>query len=152
MLTNNKLLIAFLGLTACSGDLPDQVFVPGPSFSEALAVRTEQGDSARVTVGSPLVLYGLRFRGPWIQVARNSLPEEACWTLSPPDSLGEEIAGSVRWTAHPPEAQFNTQLRLDQTREVRFRRPGLYLLTAHSSRWCSDSYIGDTVWVEVTAQ
>jgi len=144
------LILATLGLAACSREMPDQVFVPGPSYSESLDVRTEQGDSARVTVGSPLVLHGRRTSGPWIQVARSSLPPDACWMVSPPDPFEEEVAGNLRWTAHPTEAEFNTDLRLDGTREVRFLRPGAYFLIAESSGWCSDPHIGDTLWIEVT--
>jgi len=150
-MTKTYLILATLVFSACSGDLPDQVFVPGPSYYESLDVRTEQGDSARVTVGSPLILHAHRTSGPWIQVARNSLPPDSCWMISPPDPTEEEVAGSLRWTAHPPEAEFNTELRLDQTREVRFLRPGTFHLTAESSGWCSDPHLRDTLWIEVTS-
>ena len=144
------LILVTVGLTGCSGDPPDRVFVPSASYSESLDVRTEQGDSARVAVGAPLILHGRRTSGPWIEVARGTLSPSACWMASPPDRVEDEIAGNLRWTADPPEAEFNTDLRLDQTREVRFPRPGSYVLTAQSHGWCSDPYFGDTLWVEVT--
>ena len=149
-MAKTRLLLAILGCTACSVESPGQVFVPGPSYSESLDVRTEQGDSAVVTVGSPLVLHGRRTSGPWIQVARDSLPPDACWMRSPPDPVEEEVAGNLRWTAHPPDAEFNIDLRTDLTRAVSFRRPGEYFLTAQSAGWCSEPYIGDTLWIEVT--
>jgi len=144
-------MLATLGFIACSGETSDQVFVPGPSYSESLDVRTAQGDSARLGVGSPLVLHGRRTSGPWISVARSSLPLDACWLAAPPDPVEEEVAGDLRWTAYPPDVKFNIDLRLDGTREVRFLRPGVFLLTAESSGWCSDPYVGDTLWIEVTS-
>jgi len=151
-MTKTYLILATLGLAGCSGDVPELVFVPGPSYSESLDVRTEQGDSARVAVGSPLILHGRRTSGPWMQVSSSSLAPGACWMASPPDRVEDEVAGNLRWTAYPAEAEFNTDLRLDQTRVVRFSRPGAYFLTAQSHGWCSAPYFGDTLWIQVTSR
>jgi hypothetical protein len=71
---------------------------------------------------------------------------------APPD-IEPEVAGNLRWLVEPPGlATFNVELRLDQTREVRFSEPGVYRLSAESSVWCTEPYGGNTLTVEVVAK
>jgi hypothetical protein len=134
---------------ACSPE-PSEVFVPGPSFQQSIRLSTAQGENATVRVAQPLVLHAQRSSGPWIKVKRDSLAPDSCWLTSPPADLDAEVAGNLRWVVDPPEgATFNTDLRLDQTREVRFSEPGRYRLSAHSSVWCTEPYAGNTLSVEV---
>jgi len=146
------LIAALLG-AACSGE-PSDVFVPGPGFRQSIQLSTAQGDHANVVVGQPLVLHAERRSGPWVLAERASLPPESCWLVSAPAELELEVAGSLRWLVEPPEAAtFNVDLRLDQTREVRFLGPGVYHLSAESSGWCStEPYAGNTLTVEVVGE
>jgi hypothetical protein len=138
---------------ACAPEMPARVFVPGDSFSERIEVRTGQGDSARVSVGEPVTLHARRFSGPWIDVSRESVTPDVCWWASVPVGVEEEVAGNLRWIVQPTgSAEFNIDFRADLSREVRFSIPGRYVLVAESSGWCSDPYIGDSLYVEVAAR
>ena len=124
--------------------------MPGPSFQQSIHLSTAQGEYATVQVGQPLILHAQRSSGPWIKVKRDSLAPDSCWLTSPPADREAEVAGNLRWIVDPPGgATFNIDLRLDQTREVRFSVPGRYRLSAHSSVWCTESYAGNTLSVEV---
>ena len=141
---------ALLVAAAACTDQPARVFVPGATYTESIRVWTDQGDSATVPIGQYLILHGERDAGPWIEVDRRSLDADACWWTS---AIGfeEEVAGSLKWTAEPAgPAEFNTDLRLDQSRAVRFTQPGIYTLTPESSGWCSDPYLGNVLHVVVT--
>jgi hypothetical protein len=145
-------LIAALIVVACSYE-PSEVFVPGPGFSQSIRLSTAQGERGIVEVGQPIVLHAQRRSGPWVVAERASLPPDACWLVSAPPELETEVAGSLRWFVEPPgAATFNLELRLDQTRDVRFSAPGTYHLSARSSAWCTEPYGGNTLTVEVVAQ
>jgi len=140
--------LALVLLAACA-DEPSRVYVPAPSLTESLRAWTEQGDSATVRVGETLVLHAESFSGPWIEVDRDSLDADACWVVSPPVHE-EEVASSLRWHVDPSGAAlFDTALRLDRSREVRFTSPGVYALTPESSSWCADPYTGNVLHVVV---
>ena len=137
---------------SCSQD-PSEVFVPGPSFSQSVQLSTAQGERATVRVEEPLILHAQRISGPWVEVARDSLAPDACWLVSPPPELEDEVAGNLRWLVEPPgSVTFNVELRLDFTREVRFSKPGIYQLSAQSSAWCKKPHSGNTVTVEVVGR
>jgi hypothetical protein len=141
----------FAVFAACANE-PARVFVPGHAYTESIRVWTEQGESASVRVGDPLVLHAERRSGPWIEVDHDSLPPGACWWTSAP-TFEQEVAGTLKWTAEPSEpAVFNTNLRLDGSREVRFTRPGTYTLTPESSGWCGEPYEGNALRVAVMAR
>lgn len=143
--------VAFLLVASCSRE-PSEVYIPAPDFTQALSIATAQGPRAGIRVGEPLRLHAARRTGPWIRVARASLPENACWlAVSPPD-FEREVAATVRWHVEPPhQATFNGGLRPDGTREVVFAAPGTYRLTAVSASWCGEPFGGDTLAVEVDA-
>jgi hypothetical protein len=142
-------VLSLVFAVACSQE-PSEVFVPGPSFSQSIRLATEHGERATVRVEQPLVLHAQRSSGPWVAVARASLPPDACWLVSPPAELEVEVAGNLRWLVEPPgAASFNVELRLDFTREVRFSRPGSYQLSADSQAWCRQPFSDNTLTVEV---
>ena len=148
----SSVVLAVLLTAACSRE-PSEVFVPGPSFSQSIRLSTAQGERATVRVEQPLILHAQRTSGPWIAAERASLPPDACWLVSPPADTEPEVAGNLRWLVEPPDsATFNVQLRLDQTREVRFSRPGVYQLSAQSSAWCTQPYDGNNLTVSVVGE
>ena len=49
------LLAGALVLLACDPPPPERVYVPGPSFTHVVKIRTEQGESARVAAGEWLI-------------------------------------------------------------------------------------------------
>ena len=150
MLKNLVVAAALLNV-ACWHE-PSEVFVPGPTFSQSIRLSTAQGDHAIVGVGQPLALHAQRRSGPWVLAQRASLPPDSCWLVSAPPEIEPEVAGSLRWLVEPPgAATFNVELRLDQTREVRFSETGVYHLSAQSSAWCTEPYGGNTLTIEVTA-
>jgi len=146
-----RLLPAILvAVAACAPEAPSRVFVAADSYTEALDVTTAHGDSARVVVSEALLLHGVRRSGPWVEVEHASLPPDACWWVRPPEPVEVEVAGNLRWHADPAEGVQFGGFRADLAREVRFSRPGRYLLWAESSG-CSEPYSGDTLVVEVVA-
>jgi len=137
MLERIPIAALLLILLACTPEPPSEVFVPGPGFVQTLRITTEQGDTARVRVDEPLVLHGQRSSGPWVRVEYASLAPDACWLVAPPDATEPEVAGNLRWLVEPEgDAKFNLGLRGDMTRDVAFRRPGVYRLSARSGAWC----------------
>jgi hypothetical protein len=146
-----RLALTLLLAAACSQE-PAHVFVPGASFRQSIRLWTDQGERATVGVGDALVLHAQRSSGPWIATERAALSADACWLVAPPEDPEPEVAGNLRWIVEPPgAATFNVDLRLDQTREVRFSKPGVYHVSARSSVWCSDPYGGNTLTVTVVA-
>jgi len=140
---------ALVWIAACTPEAPSRVFVPADSYTESVDVTTAQGDSARIVVMEALLLHGVRRSGPWVEVEHASLPPDACWWARPPEPLEAEVAGNLRWHAEPLEGVEFGGLRPDLARDVRFSRPGRYVLWAESSGWCSEPYSGDTLVVEV---
>lgn len=146
------LLPALVAGTACTPDSPSRVFVPAASYAESLDVTTAQGDSARIPTSEPLALHGVRRSGPWVEVEHASLPPDACWWARPPEPVEEEVAGNLRWRAEPAEGVEFGGFRRDLAREVRFSRPGRYVLWAEGSGWCSGPRSSDTLVVDVVAR
>ncbi|MDH3206658.1 MAG: hypothetical protein OEO79_08600 [Gemmatimonadota bacterium] len=144
----------FLGLTltlgAGCGPEPAVVFVPSDTFEEELFVMTARGEVARIRVGEPLVLHAQRRSGPWKAATEDEVEPEACTLSSPPPQLEAEVAAQVRWIVAPEgSAVFNSDLRADGTREVRFEEAGVYVLTAESSSWCGTPFRGGELRIEV---
>jgi hypothetical protein len=127
----------------------EQVFVPGPSFSQVVRISSSQGDEPRVAVGQPLVLHAARKSGPWVPAQRKALAADACWVAQPPGEEAE-VSDNLRWIAEPEgAATFNVTYRRDHTREVRFSAPGRYRLRARSSLWCSPPQESNDITVYV---
>lgn len=126
------------------------MFVPGVGYEHSIRAWSDQGDSATVRPGQPLVLHAERRTGPWMSVTVKPVGSDACWRRSMPPSLEPEVAGSVRWSTEPPDvAVFNTDFRPDLSREVRFAVPGVYLLIAEDRVACSEAPVADTVQIVV---
>jgi hypothetical protein len=137
-------------LVGCSPEPgPEQVFVPGATFSQEVRISSSQGDEPRVTVGQPLVLHAVRKSGPWVPAQRKALAADACWVAQPPGEEAE-VSDNLRWIAEPDEAAtFNVVYRQDHTREVRFSAPGTYRLRASSSLWCRPGPESNAITVSV---
>lgn len=126
------------------------MYVPGESFEEDLFLITSGGRHPRIAVGEPLVLHAGRRSAPWLAIDGRDLEPDQCWLPSLPPQLEAEVAGSVRWLIEPSgHASFNTDLREDGSREVRFDSVGAYRLTAESSSWCGEPFSGDTLTIDV---
>ena len=134
---------------SCSSP-PDQVFVPGPSFTYGVEATTAKGREPEVRVGEPLTLHARRSSGPWVEVARRNLPTDACWIARPPLPDEPEVADNLRWVVEPEgRATFNLGLNEDHTRVVRFTEPGRYALHAISSMWCSSPKASNVITIVV---
>jgi hypothetical protein len=136
-------------LVACSIP-PDRVFVPGKPFTHVIEVRTEQGAAADIRVGDWLTLHGRRSTGPWIEVDRKSLGPDGCWVAPPPPAVEAQVADDLTWTAEPKDnAEFNSGVRPDHARLVRFAAPGRYSLRASSATWCRPRVASNALTVVV---
>ena len=134
---------------ACSRD-PPVVYVPGEAFHESLHISTGRGTSPVVGVDEPLTLHARRTSGPWVPRPRADVHGDVCWSRSPPPEVEHEVADNVRWLVNPDSvAVFNIRYRPDRTREVRFSKPGVYSLTAHSSTSCVIPASADTIAIRV---
>ena len=138
-MTRRRAMTALCGilLFACTPPPPDRVFVPGPSFTHLVQVRTPQGPATDARVGEWITLHARRATGPWTNVDRKSLGPEGCWVAPPPPPLEAEVANDLSWRADPAKGEFDNGLADDHTRRVRFTSPGRYTLKATSSTWCS---------------
>lgn len=144
---------AWVGMTvvlaACTSE-PERVFVPGGSFEHQVEVSTSQGAAATVHVGEDLVLHARRLSGPWKEVARKDLAQDACWVGGPPERVEREVADNIQWIVSPEgQATFNLDLREDHTRTVRFSEAGRYELRAVSKIWCSPPVTSNGLTVSV---
>ncbi len=135
------------------GEEAATVYVPGTGFREELYLTTGRGPRARLGVDEPLVLHASRRSGPWVVADETTLPTDACRVASLPPQLELEVAADVRWIVEPAgRADWNVEAREDGAREIRFDAPGTYRLTAESTSWCGDPFLGDTLIVDVVAK
>jgi membrane-bound lytic murein transglycosylase MltF len=142
-------VVSSMFLVGCSRE-PKTVWVPGDGYRESIEVTTEQGEIATLDVDEELVLHVSRRTGPWVEVDRSSLEDDACRLVRPPEPVEHEVADNVKWTADPADgATFNIGLRDDHTRTVRFDREDVYTLTATSASWCFEPFEGPPVTVKV---
>ena len=138
-----------LMLLACSSE-PARVFVPGAPFKHVIEVRTAEGAAANIRVGEWLMLHGRRSTGPWIEVDRKGLGPDGCWVAPPPPAEEAQVADDLTWTTQPEgKAEFDSGLRPDHARRVRFAVPGRYRLRASSSTWCSPRVASNELTVVV---
>ncbi len=112
--------------------------------------------SVSVAVDEPVVLSVQReTAGQWKQIPRAQLAPDQCWMARPPPGSEKEVADNLHWTVQPEGiARFNTDLRADRTRQVRFSTTGTFTLTASSSVWCEfgRSVAATGIRVEVKAK
>jgi hypothetical protein len=137
-------------LLACSDD-PPILYVPGEQFRETVQISTGGGASPIIGVDEPLTLHARRTAGPWIAIPRAELGDRRCpWNVAPPE-VEAEVADNVRWLVQPDSASavFNLKISKDHTRNVRFSKPGIYRLTAHSNVSCTVPAAVDTLVVKV---
>jgi hypothetical protein len=143
-------LPVLLALLAGCTQPPDRVFVPGSPFTHVIEVRTAQGATAAVQTGEWLTLHARRRTGPWTEVDRKSLGQNACWVAPSPPPDEPEVADNVTWSTDPLKTgEFDGGLREDHVRRVRFAAPGRYVLKAASSTWCSAKADSNTLVVVV---
>lgn len=139
-----------LSLFACSSE-PAVVYVPGDKFRETVQLSTGGGASPTIRVHEPLTLHARRTSGPWMAIQRAELRGRRCWWGAAPPEVEAEVADNVRWLVQPDSssAVFNLEIRNDHTRNVRFSRPGVYRLTAHSNVSCTVPAAVDTLVIKV---
>ncbi len=139
-----------LAVFGCSAD-PPVVYIPGKDLREALQISTGGGTSPVIGVNEPLTLHARRTSGPWVEIRREELQDQPCWQGSIPAEVESEVADNVKWLVRPDSsvAAFNVQYRPDHTREVRFFKPGVYALTAHSNMSCTEAAEVDTLNIKV---
>jgi len=141
-------VIAGLFVAGCAGE-SGPAFVAGPGYVETIEVTTDLGPTPTLTVGAPLVLRARRTSGPWAQADLNTV-SSSCWWGAPPPSVEPEVADNIRWISSPEAAaRFNTDIRSDHTREVRFSDPGTYVLEARSTLTCWEHTAVDSITVQV---
>ncbi len=137
-------------LFSCQPNAPT-VFVPAPAYTQTVEVRTDQGITATIAVGEPLLLYATLRAGPWTEVPRDVGTKGDCWLESEPPELAENVANGVQWLVDPPgNARFNIEFRNDGSRDVSFKAPGQYELVALSAFWCAPKYESNRIVVSVT--
>lgn len=127
------LLLAAGFLSRSNPPPPSTVYIPGDTFQVKVSISVS---ATEAKVGEPLILYGQRRSSGFIIVPLADVPEGVQWWRSEPPALEKEVAGNLRWFVEPDgAARFNTDFRSDLTREVRFSKPGTYMLWATSNSY-----------------
>ncbi len=110
---------------------PEKVFIPGPHAKTEITIAVSDN---RVNVNEPVILYASRRTSGFVEIPYSELPEGVQWWRQIPPIDEVEVAGNLKWIVEPEgKARFNTDLRKDHTREVRFSEGGFYRLWAVSA-------------------
>ena len=126
---------------------PEKVFVPGPDASTAITISVS---TTKATVDEPVVLYASRTNSGFVEIHYADVQPGVQWWRSIPPGYEEEVAGNLRWIVEPEgKAKFNTNLRKDFTREVRFSEPGTYKILGISAGHGPEPVSSKTVTIEV---
>ncbi|HET8655745.1 MAG TPA: hypothetical protein VFL93_09550 [Longimicrobiaceae bacterium] len=135
---------------ACGPSGPAYVYVPAPDFKQALVARADLRESGVVAVGEWVTLHANRLFGPWRRVPRGEVPDSAaCTRTVEPQSPEIGVETRVEWAMRPEgAAAWNRPSAPDFSRQVRFSKPGTYLLWAVSPG-CGREIQSDTVRIEV---
>ena len=144
---NLRFLICVVMFWGCVDNPPAYVFVPGENAKQTLTVSASH---QQVAVGDPLVLHATRHTEGFVKVRYKSLSSDTNWRRQEPPAYEAEVADNLHWFVNPSgDAQFNTDMRKDHTREVRFFKPGNYILKASSAAWRGTATWSNTIKVEV---
>jgi hypothetical protein len=126
---------------------PERVFVPGPEVSATVTISVS---TKKAVVDEPIILYASRMTSGFVEIPYDDVPSGAQWWRQMPPAFEKEVAGNLRWFVEPDgKAKFNTNLRKDFTREVRFTEPGTYELYGISSAYGPEPVTSKTVTIEV---
>ena len=122
-------------------------YVPAEGFEEALQISSELPDSV-AAAGQWVTMHAERRAGPWEPKAVSSRTDHPCERIAP--ALREyEVASKVRWHIQPSEGVvFNTPGPPDFQRQIRFTRPGRYVLHA-VSEGCAGPFASNRLTVVV---
>lgn len=129
------LLALIVALVACADpdDVPDEVYVPAPDYTQTLRIATLADSAHPARAGAWVTLTAQRRTGPWRLVPRDSANLEQCWWRRPPEASEPEVAANVTWRAQPADSvTFDSPEPPEMKRRVRFPRAGTYTLTAES--------------------
>lgn len=126
---------------------PEYVYIPGPDISTTVTISVS---TTRAAVNEPVILFASRTANGFVEIPYAELPEGVQWWRQMPPGFEKEVAGNLRWFVEPEgSARFNTDLRIDLTREVRFSKPGAYRLRAVSTAYGPSPVSSETVTIDV---
>ena len=126
---------------------PEKVFIPGPHAKTEITIAVSDN---RVNVNEPVILYASRRTSGFVEIPYSELPEGVQWWRQIPPIDEVEVAGNLKWIVEPEgKARFNTDLRKDHTREVRFTEPGRYEIYGVSAFPGPENVGSKTVVIEV---
>jgi len=126
---------------------PEKVFIPGPDVSTTVAISVS---TKKAAVDEPVILYASRTTSGFVEIPYNDVPSGVQWWRQMPPAFEKEVAGNLRWFVKPEgKAKFNTNLRKDFTREVRFTEPGTYEIYGISTGYGPEAVSSKTVTIEV---
>jgi len=126
---------------------PEKVFIPGPDVSTTVTISVS---TKKAAVDEPVILYASRTTSGFVEIPYNDVPSGVQWWRQMPPAYEKEVAGNLRWFVKPDgKAKFNTNLRKDFTREVRFTELGTYELYGVSSAYGPKPVSSKTIVLEV---
>ena len=126
---------------------PEKVFVPGPDVSTTVTISVS---TTKAAVDEPVILYASRMASGFVEMPYDNVPSGVQWWRQMPPAYEKEVAANLKWIVEPEgSARFNTDLRMDFTREVRFSKPGVYRLRAVSAAYGPVPVPSKTVTIEV---
>ena len=141
------LIVCLVLVAGCYDPPPAYVFIPGPEVSANITISVS---TTKAIVDEPVILYAFRRTSGFVEIPYSELPEGVQWWRQMPPGYEKEVAGTLRWVVEPEgSARFNTDLRMDLTREVRFPIPGVYRLRAVSAVYGPTPVSSQTVTIEV---
>src|SRR5215472_1253807 len=130
LLAGQRLLVPFAlaAISGCSDDLGRYPYVPADGYSCSVKISL----SKEAKVGEWIPLKASRRSGPWRQVKRSEVTDEAKAFPKRPPEFEDDVQANLRWLTDPPNvAQFNVATLEDiernpLERKVRFNQPGVY--------------------------
>ncbi len=126
---------------------PAHVFIPGPDVGTTVMISVSTKTAA---VDEPIILYASRMSSGFVEILYADVQPGVQWWRQMPPGYEKEVAGNLRWFVEPEgSARFNTDLRMDLTREVRFSKPGAYQLRAVSAAYGPKPVSSKIVTIEV---
>ena len=126
---------------------PEKVFIPGPDVSTTVAISVS---TKKAAVDEPVILYASRMTSGFVEIPYDDVPSGVQWWRQMPPAFEKEVAGNLRWFVKPEgKAKFNTNLRKDFTREVRFTEPGTYEIYGISTGYGPEAVSSKTVTIDV---
>jgi hypothetical protein len=123
-------------------------YVPGPGFTQQLAVRVELPDSAPLAVGQWVTMHATRESGPWVLRDSTMKGTPKCKQISP--VIKEfEAAGKVEWRVAPAgQVNYSVPGPPNWDRRIRFNQPGRYQVWAVADG-CGEPFLSNRIDVVV---